>query len=57
MIAISLITDIDVNLIFFCENSKKLDIYLHDRFKGDKEIKKYLDSFYIMIFIRISGLY
>lgn len=47
MIAISLITDIDVNLIFFCENSKKLDIYLHERFKGDKEIKKYLDSFYI----------
>ena len=47
MIAISLITDIDVNLIFFCENSKKLDIYLHERFKDDKEIKKYLDSFYI----------
>ena len=42
MIAISLITDIDVNLIFFCENSKKLDIYLHERFKDDKEIKKYL---------------
>lgn len=47
MIAISLITDIDVNLIFFCENSKKLDLYLHERFSSDKEIKEYLNSFYI----------
>lgn len=45
MLGISLITDIDVNLIFYVETKKRIYEYLNKTFKSDKEIKKYLNSF------------
>lgn len=47
MIAISLITDIDINLITFVETKKKLYKYLNNRFSNEKEINEFLNSFYI----------
>lgn len=47
MIAISLITDIDINLITFVETKKKLYNYLNDRFSNEREINEFLSSFYI----------
>ncbi len=47
MIAISLITDIDINLIAFVEAKKKLYNYLNKRFKNENEIKKYINSYHI----------
>lgn len=47
MLAISLITDIDVNLIFYVENKKRIYDYLNSKFKSDKEIKKFLNSYYL----------
>lgn len=45
MLAISLITDIDVNLIFYVENKKRVYKYLIDKYKSEKEVNKYLNSF------------
>lgn len=47
MLAISLITDIDVNLIFYVENKKRIYDYLNSKFKSDKEIKDFLNSYYL----------
>ena len=47
MMAISLITDIDIGLIAFVEEKKKAYNYLHSKYSDDKEIKKYLNSFYV----------
>lgn len=47
MIAISLITDIDINLITFVETKKKLYNYLNNRFSNEREINEFLSSFYI----------
>ena len=47
MLAISLLTDIDVNLIFFVENKRKASEYLNNNFKNNEEIIKFLDSFYL----------
>ena len=45
MLAISLITDIDVNLIFYVENKKRMYNNLINTFGSEKEIKKYLNKF------------
>ena len=45
MLAISLITDIDVNLIFYVENKKRVYKYLIDKYKNEKEVNKYLNSY------------
>jgi len=47
MLGISLITDIDVNLIFYVESKKRIYNYLIDKYKTEDNIKKYLDTFYI----------
>lgn len=47
MLAISLITDIDINLIFYVENKKRIYKELNKKFKTEKEIKEFLDSYYI----------
>lgn len=47
MIAISLLTDIDIKVIMLSEQRKEMHNYLYNRFKTEKEIKKFLDSFYI----------
>ncbi len=47
MIAISLLTDIDANLILETENKKRMYLYLNKKFKTEDKIKKYLESFYI----------
>lgn len=45
MLGISLITDIDVNLIFYVETKKRIYEYLNKTFSNEKEINKYLNSF------------
>lgn len=47
MIAISLLTDIDINLIFLVEFKKDIHNYLYSKFPSEKEIKEFLNSFYI----------
>ena len=47
MLAISLITDIDVNLIFYVENKKRVYEYLNKKFGNEKNIKQFLNSFYL----------
>lgn len=47
MLGISLITDIDVNLIFYVETKKRIYEYLNERFNSKKEINKYLNTFCI----------
>lgn len=47
MIAISLITDIDLDLIVSAEEKKKAYDYLYSKYKTDKEVKQYLNSFNI----------
>ena len=45
MLAISLITDIDVNFIFYVENKKRIYNYLMNSFKTPANINKFLNSF------------
>ena len=47
MLGISLITDIDVNLIFYVESKKRIYDYLNSNFDNEKEINKYLNTFCI----------
>ena len=47
MLAISLITDIDINLIFYVENKKRIYEYLKSNFKTNKEIIDFLNSYYL----------
>ena len=45
MLGISLITDIDVNLIFYVETKRRIYNYLNEHFSNEKEINKYLNTF------------
>lgn len=45
MLGISLITDIDVNLIFYVETKKRIYEYLNKKFNNESEINKYLNTF------------
>ena len=47
ILAISLLTNIDANLIYYVENKRKAHEYLNKKFKSEKEIKDYLNSFSI----------
>lgn len=47
MITISTITDIDVNLIYYVENKKKISKQLLDKYETEKNINKMLNSYYI----------
>ena len=47
MLGISLITDIDVNLIFYVESKKRIYDYLNDRFKNEKKINEFLKGFFL----------
>ena len=47
IMAISLLTDIDANLIYFIENKKKTYDMLINKYKDEKEIKKVLNSYNI----------
>lgn len=47
MIAISLLTDIDIKVIMLSEQRKEMHRYLYSRFKNEKEIKEFLNSFYV----------
>lgn len=47
MLAIALITDIDPNLIAFCENKKHIYRDLTNDFKDETAVKNYLKTFYI----------
>lgn len=47
MIAISLITDIDLNLILGMEEEKKIHNYLKEKFETEKEVNNYLKKFHI----------
>ena len=54
MLAISLITDIDPNLILKLENQKKVNNYLMKKFKNEQNIKEFLNSFYIKEMIKLN---
>lgn len=45
MLAISLITDIDVNLIFYVENKKRIYNYLIKNFENEKNINNFLNKY------------
>lgn len=45
MLAISLITDIDVSLIMFTEHKKRINNYLNQKFNNEQEMKIYLKQF------------
>lgn len=47
MLAISLITDIDINLIVFVETKKRIGNELLNKYKTKKEINKFLNQYYI----------
>lgn len=47
MLAINLITDIDVELIWQAEEEKRIYLYLKEKFQDEKELKEYLKSFSI----------
>ena len=47
MMIISLLTNIDVNLIYYVENKKNVYNKLINKYKNDKEINKLLNSYYI----------
>lgn len=47
MLAISVLTDIDVNLILYVENKKNLKKYLYDKYKDEKGINSFLNAYYI----------
>lgn len=47
MILISLLTDIDVNLIYFAEKRKEVYESLMNEYKNEKEINKMLNSYYL----------
>lgn len=47
MLAISLITDIDINLIFYVENKKRMYNYLIKKYKNQKNINDFLNSYFI----------
>ena len=47
MITISLLTNIDVNLIYYVENKKKVYQQLMNKYKTEKEINKMLNSYSI----------
>lgn len=46
VLAISLVTDLDVSYIIKLENNKKMVRYLKNKFKSEANIKKYLEEFY-----------
>lgn len=47
ILAISLLTDIDANLIYYVENKKRIYDELMSKYKSKKEINKFLNSFYV----------
>ena len=47
MLAINLITDIDVELIWQAEEEKRVYLYLKENFQDESELKQYLKSFSI----------
>ena len=47
MLAINLITDIDVELIWQAEEEKRVYLYLRENFQDESELKQYLKSFSI----------
>lgn len=56
MIAISLITDIDIKLIVFAEKQRKVYNYLHEKFKDEKSIKDFLNNFYLKDMSRLGWI-
>ena len=47
IIAISNLTKIDMNFIVFMENKREMELYLDEHFSSQKEIREYLNSFFI----------
>ncbi len=56
MLAISLITDLDISYIIKLENNKKLVRYIKSVFKEEENVKKYLDSFYFNDLVKNNWL-
>ena len=56
MVAISLITDIDIKLIVFAEKQRRVYNYLHEKFASEKEIKDFLNTYYIKDLVKAGWL-
>lgn len=56
MLAISLITNIDVNLIFYVENKKRMYNYLLEKYENEENINNFLNSYYIKEMDKISWI-
>ncbi len=56
ILAISQITNIDINLILYAERRKMMKQYLKERFKNNIEIKKFLNSFYLKELVKKNWL-
>ncbi|MBQ3021331.1 MAG: hypothetical protein IJD92_03810 [Bacilli bacterium] len=56
MLSISLITDIDVNLIFYVENKKRMYNYLIKRYGTEKNIEDLLNSYYIKEMYKLNWI-
>lgn len=57
MISISLLTNIDIDLIVYTENKKNMYNYLNSNFTNTKEIKKFFNSYYIKEMVKKNWLH
>lgn len=56
ILAISLVTDIEVEYILKLENNKKTVRYLNNRFKNEDDLNEYLNSFYLKEMVKRSWI-
>lgn len=56
MIAISLITDIDIKLIVFAEKQRCVHDYLHEKFDSEKSIEEFLNTFYLKEMFKLGWI-
>ena len=56
MVAISLITDIDIKLIVFAEKQRRVHNYLYENFNNEKSIKEFLNTFYLKDMVKAGWI-
>lgn len=56
MVAISLITDIDIKLIVFAEKQRRVHNYLYEKFNNEKAIKEFLNTFYLKDMVKVGWI-
>jgi len=56
ILGISLLTDIDANLIYYAENKKKTYEYLINKYKDEKSINNMLNSYYLKDMVKMNWI-